>query len=170
MINLCGVFECHVNKHFSLTWASAEANAKKPFHNCLKEDLAVVVHMYRKFKISNKISTKQWWKGSTSTAHMDLSSTIPPFKFHSTRPIPFKFKIQFKHCAEQPITGQLVYKLCSAAFTWESSNKQSFGFNGNILFWDPCVFCCWYNTFCYKPNGTVSYEGEISTCHWCPDK
>ncbi|XP_070776979.1 ecto-ADP-ribosyltransferase 4-like [Enoplosus armatus] len=136
MINLFGVFEWHFNRNFSFAWAAAERNAKKPAHKNLKEEHAIVMHMYTKVK-----SIQQDFNKAVKTGKHKYSTQ--GFKFHyfyfylteaiqvlrhnqtSCRTTYHRTWKEFNH-------NVINTNMRFGAFTWVASNKQSFDFNGNV--------------------------------------
>ncbi|KAM9363651.1 ecto-ADP-ribosyltransferase 4-like [Symphorus nematophorus] len=136
MIDLFGVFEWHFNRNFSFAWASVEKNAKKPVHQHLKEDHAIVMYMYTKLKYIeqdfNKAVKTGKHKYSTSEFkfhyfYFYLTDAVQALRHNQTSCRTTYYRT-WKHFDRSVINTNMRF----GAFTQATSSKQSFNLNGNV--------------------------------------
>ncbi|XP_061588396.1 ecto-ADP-ribosyltransferase 4-like [Cololabis saira] len=136
LIDLFGVFEWHFNTNFSIAWALVERNARKPVHEQLKDDHAIVVLMYTKFAhiredFNTAVKTGKH-KYNTEGFHFHyfyfyLTQAIQALR-HKQTSCRTTYHRSWKRF-DQNINNTIIR---FGTFTWAASNRESFELSGNV--------------------------------------
>ncbi|XP_030002716.1 T-cell ecto-ADP-ribosyltransferase 2-like [Sphaeramia orbicularis] len=135
VIDLFGVFEWHINGRFSFAWALAERKVKKPVRKPLKEDHAVVLHIYTREKLKHDFNRAvKKGKNLYNTAGFKFHY----FYFYLIDAIQVLRQNQTKCRTTYYRTGRYFHhsvintKMRFGSFIWATSSKNSPQFTGNI--------------------------------------
>ncbi|XP_017290674.1 ecto-ADP-ribosyltransferase 4-like [Kryptolebias marmoratus] len=135
-VELFGVFEWQVNRHFSVAWMLVERIAKKPVHKNLTDDHSKAVYVFTRFE-----RIRQNFSRALRTGKHKYSTDrfrFHYFYFYLTDAIQVlnknwascrtMYHRTWKHFERNIINTYMRF----GALTWAVSSKESFELNGNV--------------------------------------
>ncbi|XP_026160096.1 ecto-ADP-ribosyltransferase 4-like [Mastacembelus armatus] len=160
VIHLFGVFEWHYNRNFSIAWASAERNAKKPVHKHLNNDHTTVMYIYTKVKHVQQNFNKAVKTGKH--AYGTGRFKFHYFYFYLTEAIQILHRNQTAcratyHRTWNQFNHVINTNMRFGSFTLAASTKQAFGSNGNMSCFQ--IYTCFGADITYY--STINHIGQV---------
>ncbi|XP_041837821.1 ecto-ADP-ribosyltransferase 4-like [Melanotaenia boesemani] len=161
LIDLFGVFEWSFNRNFSNAWAFVEKYAKKPAHKHIQKDHAIVVFMFTYLAFirqdfneavktgKNKYNTDRF---RFHYFYFYLTDAIQALRHDqmSCRTTYYRSQYQFE---QNLISAYMRF----GSFTWTTSSKQTFGFNGNTSCFE--IYTCFGADISYYSS--INQKGQV---------